>query len=105
MSCFNPTTNKYYAYGPGWVPDPGNYRRSLWEGVGLPDGPRTWDELLQGGTEIKASQGVQMGIGMSQEIDSNMAGRALMWSFGASIQNENEQVVLNSPETVAAVDT
>jgi ABC-type glycerol-3-phosphate transport system substrate-binding protein len=104
LSCFNPTTNKYYAYGPGWVPDPGNYRRSLWEGVGLPDGPRTWDELLQGGTEIKASQGVQMGIGMSQEIDSNMAGRALMWSFGASIQDEKEQVVLNSPETVAAVE-
>ena len=33
-----------------------------------------------------------------------MAGRALMWSFGASIQDENEQVVLNSPETVAAVE-
>jgi ABC-type glycerol-3-phosphate transport system substrate-binding protein len=45
-----------------------------------------------------------MGIGMSQEIDSNMAGRALMWSFGASIQDEEENVVLDSPETVAAVE-
>ena len=28
-SSFNPNTEKYYAYCPGWVPDPGNYRRSL----------------------------------------------------------------------------
>lgn len=100
----NPTTGKFYAYSPGWVPDPGNYRRSLWESVGMPDGPSTWDDLLEGGTEIKKSKGVQLGLGMSQEIDSNMAGRALLWSFGASIQDGNEQVVLNSPEAVAAVE-
>jgi multiple sugar transport system substrate-binding protein len=41
---------------------------------------------------------------MSQEIDSNMAGRALLWSYGASIQDEAEQVVLNSPEAVEAVE-
>jgi len=72
--------------------------------VGLPNGPASWDDLLKGGTEIKKSQGIQMGIGMSQEIDSNMAGRALLWSFGGSIQDENSQVVINSPETVAAVE-
>jgi ABC-type glycerol-3-phosphate transport system substrate-binding protein len=104
VSSFNPTTNKFFAYSHSWVPDPGDYRRSLWEGVGLPDGPATWDELLQGGAEIKAQQDVQMGIGMSQEIDSNMAGRALIWSFGGAIQDENENVIINSPETVEAVE-
>lgn len=103
-SSFNPNTGKYFAYAPGWVPDPGNYRRSLWEAVGLPEGPSTWDELLEGGSEIRSSQGVQLGIGMSQEIDSNMAGLALLWSFGGSVQDEDENVVLNSPETVAAVE-
>lgn len=103
-SSFNETTRKYFAYTPAWVPDPGDYRRSLWTPVGLPNGPATWDDLLRGGAEIKRSQNTQLGIGMSQEVDSNMAGRALMWSFGASIQNETEQVVINSPETVAAVD-
>ena len=102
-SSFNPTTEKFYAYSPGWVPDPGNYRRSLWEGVGLPEGPSTWDELLRGGAEIKKREDTQLGIGMSQEIDSNMAARALLWSFGASIQDENENVVINSDETVEAV--
>ncbi|HET9543595.1 MAG TPA: extracellular solute-binding protein, partial [Acidimicrobiales bacterium] len=79
-------------------------RTSLWTAVGMPKGPTTWDELLQGGAEIKKSKGTQLGIGMSQEIDSNMAGRALMWSYGASVQDENEQVVINSEETVAAVE-
>jgi ABC-type glycerol-3-phosphate transport system substrate-binding protein len=103
-SSFNPNTEKFFAYAPGWVPDPGNFRRSLWEPVGLPDGPSTWDELLEGGSEIRSSQGTQLGIGMSQEIDSNMAGLALLWSFGGSVQDDGENVVINSPETVAAVE-
>ncbi|WP_328991252.1 extracellular solute-binding protein [Kribbella sp. NBC_01245] len=100
----NPTTGKHYAYAPSWAPDPGDFRKSLWESVGLPNGPTSWDELLRGGAEIKKSKNVQMGLGMSQEIDSNMAGRALLWSFGGSIQDTNEQVVINSPETIAAVE-
>jgi len=103
-SSYNPTTRKFFAYTPAWVPDPGDYRQSLWTPAGLAQGPSTWDDLLRGGAEIKGSQGVQLGVGMSQEIDSNMAGRALLWSFGASIQDATEQVVLNSPEAVAAVD-
>ncbi len=103
-SSLNPNTNKYFAYAPGWVPDPGNFRRSLWEAAGMPDGPSTWDDLLTGGSAIRADQGVQLGIGMSQEIDSNMAGLALIWSFGGSVQDEEENVVLDSPETLAAVE-
>jgi len=103
-SSLNPATGKYYAYAPAWVPDPGNFRKSLWEAEGFPNGPSTWDELLEGGSAIFANQGVQMGIGLSQEIDSNMAGRTLMWSFGASIQDENENVVIDSPETIAAIE-
>ncbi|GEL19678.1 hypothetical protein PA7_35150 [Pseudonocardia asaccharolytica DSM 44247 = NBRC 16224] len=101
---YNPTTNQWYGYCHSWVPDPGDYRRSQWEKVGMPDGPRTYDDLLTGGARIKSEQGVPLGIGMSNEIDSNMAARALIWSFGGSIQDANQNVVLNSPETVAAVE-
>ncbi|MGH3925934.1 MAG: extracellular solute-binding protein, partial [Pseudonocardiaceae bacterium] len=103
-SSLNPTTDKFFAYCPSWVPDPGDYRKSLWQQVGLPNGPSTYDELLSGGARIKSELGVQLGIGMSNEIDSNMAGRALLWSFGGAVQDENENVVINSPETVAAVE-
>ncbi len=100
---FNPVTGKYFGFAHGWVPDPGDYRKSLWEQIGMPDGPTTWAELLEGGAAIREELGVQMGIGMSQEIDSNMAGRGLIWSFGGAEQTEDGQVAINSPETVAAV--
>ena len=103
-SSFNPTTRRYYGFCHGWVPDPGDYRRSMWEKIGMPNGPTTWQELLDGGGRIRREQGVQMGIGMSNELDSNMAARAILWSFGGSVQDERENVVFNSPQTIEAVD-
>jgi multiple sugar transport system substrate-binding protein len=100
----NPTTNRYYGFCHGYAPDPANYRRSLWEQVDLPNGPTTFDELLAGGSRIKAEQGIQLGIGMSNEIDSKMAAQAMLWAFGGAIQDENENVAINSPETIAAVE-
>jgi maltose-binding protein MalE len=103
-SSFNPTTNKFYGFCHTWTPDPGDYRKSLWAKVGLPNGPSTWDELLRGGTEIKRSQKIPVGIGMSQEVDSNMVSRAMIWSFGGSVQDAQQNVVINSPEVIDAVD-
>jgi len=103
-SGYNPTTGVNYSFVHGYAPDPGDYRKSLWEAAGFPNGPTSWQELLDGGTKIKAEQGIQMGIGMSNEIDSNMAAQALLWAFDASVQDENENVIINSPETIAAVD-
>src|SRR6266700_5398710 len=103
-SSFNPTTNRYYGFCHTWTPDPGDYRKSLWSQVGLPNGPTTFDELLAGGAEIKSKLKVRMGIGMSPEVDSNMAARALIWSYGGSVQDANENVTLNSDATVAAVE-
>ncbi len=100
----NPVTGKHYAFSPAWAPDPGNFRTSLWSAVGMPNGPTSYDDLLAAGTRIKAEKGIQMGIGMSQEVDSNMACRALLWSYGGSIQDADSKVVINSPETVAAVE-
>ena len=103
-SSFNPTTGKNYGFCHGWAPDPGNFRRSLWEKVDLRDGPTTYDQLLEGGGRVRQEQRIPLGIGMSNEIDSNMAARALIWSFGGSVQDADENVTINSPETVAAVE-
>ncbi|HZA20004.1 MAG TPA: hypothetical protein VE889_04035, partial [Actinomycetota bacterium] len=45
-----------------------------------------------------------MGLGLSQEIDSNMYARALIWSYGGAVQDENENVTLMSDDTIAAVE-
>ncbi|MGH3633107.1 MAG: ABC transporter substrate-binding protein [Mycobacterium sp.] len=104
LSSYNPKTNKYYGFCHTWTPDPGDYRKKLWTAVGLPNGPATFADLLRGGTAIKSQHGVRMGIGMSAEVDSNMAARAVIWSYGGSVQDANENVVLNSPQAIDAVD-
>ncbi|MGE5283798.1 MAG: ABC transporter substrate-binding protein [Actinomycetota bacterium] len=101
-SSYNPNTKKFYAFIPGWTIDPGNYRRSLWEKAGKGGGPETWEDLITYGGKIKKDQGIQLGIGLSQEIDSNMAGRALLWSYDSSVQDVKENVVLNNKHTVEA---
>jgi multiple sugar transport system substrate-binding protein len=98
-----PTTDVWYGFAHTYVPDPGNYDIAMWTEVGLPDGPRTYEDLLEYGGLIKSELGVPLGIGMSPELDSNMAMRAIMWSYGASEQDENDNVVLNSPETLASL--
>lgn len=104
LNSYNPTTDKYYSFCHGYAPDPANYRKSLWEAIDAPDGPKSYDELLKGGTRIYNEQGVQMGLGMSQEIDSQMAAQSMIWAFGGAIQDENENIVINSPETIEAVN-
>jgi ABC-type glycerol-3-phosphate transport system substrate-binding protein len=103
-SSFNPNTDRFYCFTPGWSPDPGNYRKSMWQKAGLPNGPTSWDELLRGASQIKQRDGVPCGIGLSPETDSNMVARALLWSYGAAEQDANERVTINSDQAVAAVD-
>jgi multiple sugar transport system substrate-binding protein len=104
LSSYNPVTNKYFGLCHGWAPDPGDYLKSRWSAVGQPNGPTSYDELMSFGTEIYQKTGVRVGLGMSNEVDSNMAARAMIWSYGGSIQDAQGNVVFNSPETVAAVE-
>jgi multiple sugar transport system substrate-binding protein len=102
-STYNPKTKKYFAFSDSFTPDPGNYREDLWSPVGFPKGPDTWDDLYQGAKAIKQRFGNPCGIGLSQELDTNMAMRGLLWSFGGSEQDAEGKVVLDSKETVEAV--
>jgi multiple sugar transport system substrate-binding protein len=102
-STYNPKTKKYFAFSDSYVPDPGNYRKDLWSQVGLPNGPDTYDDLLAGGKRIKQKFGNPVGIGLSQETDTNMAMRAILWSFGGAEQDEAGRVTLYSKHTIDAV--
>ncbi|HEY6066944.1 MAG TPA: extracellular solute-binding protein, partial [Thermoanaerobaculia bacterium] len=103
-STFNPKTGKYFAFSDSYVPDPGNYRTDLWEKVGFPKGPDTWEDLRVGGARIKKQFGNPVGVGLSQEIDSNMALRAVLWSFGGAEQDREGRVAINSKETIQALE-
>jgi multiple sugar transport system substrate-binding protein len=100
-STFNPKTKKYYGFSDSYVPDPINYRKSLWDDVGV--APDSWDNIRKGGAAIKKKHGIPVGIGLSAEIDTAMALRTIMYSFGASVQDEKGNLVLNSKETLEAL--
>jgi len=102
-STFNPKTKKYFAFSDSYVPDPGNYRKDLWEKVGYPKGPDTWEDLRIGGKKIKDQFGNPVGIGLSQELDTNMAMRALLWSYGGAEQDEKGNCTIYSKETIEAI--
>src|SRR5881296_2821981 len=102
-STYNPKTKKYYAFSPSFTPDPVNYRQDLFSQVGLPNGPRSWDEVRSAGAKIKKQFGNPVGIGLAQEIDTAMAMRTIMYSFGAHEQDAHGSLTLNSKNTMEAV--
>ncbi len=102
-STYNPKTKKYFAFSDAYTPDPGNYQKEWWAEAGFPNGPDSWDDLRAGAKKIKDKTGHPCGLGLSQELDTSMAMRALLWSFGGTEQDEHGNVTLNSKNTVEAL--
>ncbi len=99
-STYNPKTKKYFAVSDCYVPDPVVWRHDLWNGVG--ESPATWDHVRKAAPKLKAA-GHPIGIGQSQELDSNMALIAFSMCFGSFIQNAHNRPTLKSKQTVEAV--
>jgi multiple sugar transport system substrate-binding protein len=95
-SSFNPKTKKYHGFPDNYAPDPVNYRIDLWNQIGSK--PTTWDRVLKAAPKLR-DMGHPVGLGMSNEIDSNMFLMALMMCFGSFVQNEKQQVTLNTKGT------
>jgi len=100
-STYNPRTRKYFAFSDSYVPDPINYRLDLWSEIGMK--PDSWDEIRAGGRKIKQKTGLPVGIGLSAELDTAMAMRAIMYSFGAHEQDAAGNLAINSKQTLEAL--
>jgi multiple sugar transport system substrate-binding protein len=101
-SCYNPKTKKWFGVADFWAADPLLWRKDLWEEAEAGSKPDTWDDLLRVGAKLK-SNGYPLGIGISSDLDSNCGLRALLYSYGASIQDAEGKVVINSPQTIEAL--
>jgi multiple sugar transport system substrate-binding protein len=99
-STYNPKTKRYFGFPDNYVPDPIQYRRSLWYNAGV--APNTWDNVRKAAATLKKA-GHPVGLGMSQELDSNMFLMSLLYCYGGALQNEDNQVAINSKGTVEAL--
>ena len=100
-STYNPVTRKYFGFSDSYVPDPVNYRKDLWDDVGVR--PDTWDAIREGGRRIREKHGIPVGIGMSNELDSSMALRSILLCFGAGVQDADGRPSLKSRNTIEAL--
>ena len=89
-SSYNPKTKKYFGFPDNYVPDPIHYRGSLWTQIDTP--VRTWDDIRKGAPKLKAL-GHPVGLGMSNELDSNMLLFALLYCYGGFVQSEDNKIV------------
>src|SRR3954453_23127277 len=99
-SCYNPKTRKWHGFPENYVPDPIHFRKDLWRQIGMK--PSTWDDVRRAAPKLKAL-GHPVGLGMSNELDSNMLLIALMQCYGAFIQNAHAQPNINTKHTVEAL--
>src|SRR5262245_11214344 len=102
-STLNPRTKKYFAFCDSYVPAPFAWLRDPWVNAGLPFGPIDYDTLRRVGHTIRSDRRLPCGFGLAQELSSNVALHAILWSFGGAIQDERGQVVINSKSTVEAL--
>jgi multiple sugar transport system substrate-binding protein len=90
-STYNPRTRQFFGFPDSYAPDPVNYRRSYLQEAGV--SLRTWEDVRKGAPKLKQT-GHPVGLGMSNELDSNMFLWALLYCYGGFIQNEENRIVI-----------
>jgi len=101
-SVLNPKSGKYFGFPEYWVANLANYRVDLWGQVEPGLKPSTWDDVRRAGPKLKA-EGHPVGIGFSTNADSAYSVFSLLHAYGASIQDEQANLTINSPATMEAV--
>jgi len=89
-STYNPKTKQFFGFPETYAPDPVQYRKSYLQEAGV--SLNTWEDLRKGAAKLK-ELGHPVGLGMSNEIDSNMLLTSLLYCYGGFIQNEENRIV------------
>ena len=98
---YNQDDKTWSAFPDYYINFPAMYRKSLWDEIGMK--PDTWDDVRIGGAKLKA-KGHPVGISLGHSNDPETTWRGLLWSYGASEQDETgKKVTLDTKETVEAV--
>ncbi|HUC61239.1 MAG TPA: extracellular solute-binding protein [Alphaproteobacteria bacterium] len=97
---YNADDGSWSAFPDFYINFPGMYQKSMWDEIGLK--PDTWDNVRVGGAKLKA-KGHPVGISLGHSNDPSTSWRGLLWSYGASVQDEaGKRIVLDSKETIEA---
>ena len=98
---YNPKTQKFYCFPATFIVHVLLYRKDLWDTVGIV--PDSWENIRLGGRQIKFFQNIPVGISLGGDGDSNNTLRAILYSFGASVQNADGLPSLHSQATLESI--
>src|SRR2546429_8306400 len=72
---YNPVTRKWIGFSDNYVPDSGDYLKSIWTEIGMPDGPTTWEDLVTAGAQNKGQKPQNQNplrIGLAHELGTHI---------------------------------
>jgi multiple sugar transport system substrate-binding protein len=94
---------KYFAVPHDNVPNAMHWRKSWFKEAGSETFPKTFDELFAAAKKLKAN-GHPLGQALGHSFgDPPTWCYPMLWAYGGRETNEQGQVAINSPETIAAV--
>lgn len=80
------------------------YRESQLKAAGMDKWPSDLPGMLKAAQALKA-KGTPGGLALGNAVgDGNTWAHWIVWAFGGKMVNEKDQVVINSPETIAALE-
>ncbi len=94
------------AYSAPWFSDPRIliYRKDLWGEAGYPEGPKTWQDLVDGGVKIKAAHPeLDSVMGLPGQDFGHYLGEFIWQNCGDILSPDGTKVTWTAPEVVTAV--
>jgi multiple sugar transport system substrate-binding protein len=101
-STYNPKTKKFFGFMPSYQPPVIIYRKDLWDAARAT--PDSWSDVRNGGRQIRLQYDKPVGISLAPEDNSNQTILAIMYSYGASEQDEDGRPALKSKEMLEVVE-
>ena len=96
-------------WGVPWYTDAGMlyHRADLLEKSGFSEPPKTWDELKEMADKVKKDQGIKYGFVFQGEAYEGGVcnGLEYIWTHGGDVLDENNNIVIDSPEAAAGLET
>lgn len=98
QSNVNPRTGAYHGFIESFAPTLLTYRKDIWDSIGAT--PASWDDIRRAGRAARLLHDAPVGISLGPEHNAEHTLRAMMASFGSSVQDADNAPALASPNTL-----
>src|SRR4029079_15437541 len=103
LACLKPDGKKWIGVPRGSAGSMMVYRESMLKAAGFDTFPKTTDDFLKMAKAVK-EKGTPGGMALGNATGDGLWCNWLIWAFGGKLVDQNNKVVIDSPETLKALD-